>query len=160
MELQEKLHCLRKENGISQIELAEELDVSRQTISRWEAGTSVPTTENLMRLSKLYHVPLDVWMNKDRVPSAVSGPVPDLDAQAEPDTPSEDTACGPLQKPYPKWLKWALPLAAFLLGIGFAVGMKFFLEWREQPASTDELKSEVIDFSTISTEWPLLPPTE
>lgn len=160
MELQEKLRCLRKEKNISQIELAEELDVSRQTVSRWEAGTSVPTTENLTRLSALYHVPLDNWMNKDWVPSAVSEPVPDLETQAGPDAPSEDAACGVLQKPHPKWRKWALSLAAFLLGIGFAVGMMFFLEWREQPVSMSELESEVIDFSTLGEALPILPPME
>lgn len=160
MELQEKLRCLRKENHISQIELAEELDVSRQTVSRWEAGASIPTTENLMRLSELYQVPLDNWMNKDWVPSTVSEPVPNPEAQDEPDAPSEDTACGPLQKPYPKRLKCAVPLAAFLLGVGLVVGVMFFFGLRERPVPMDKLESEVIDFSAISTEWPLLPPAE
>ena len=61
MELKEKLAALRVEKGLSQAELAEALDVSRQAISRWEVGTSVPSMENLMRLSKLYEVPLDAF---------------------------------------------------------------------------------------------------
>ena len=73
MKLQEKLHRLREENGISQINLAEKLEVSRQTISRWEAGTSVPATENLMRLSVLYGVPLDEWVKEDWTPSSAPG---------------------------------------------------------------------------------------
>jgi len=64
MELREKLYGLRKEHRISQLEVAEKLGVSRQTVSRWETGTSVPTTENLAHLSKLYDVPLDVWMRE------------------------------------------------------------------------------------------------
>ena len=156
MELQEKLRCLRKENNISQIELAEELNVSRQTVSRWEAGASIPTTENLMRLSDLYQVPLDSWMNKDWAPPAVSEPVPNSEAQAEPGTPLE----APVQKPILRQFKWGMPLAAFLLGIGLALGTMFFLGWRERPVPMDKLESEVIDFSTISAEWPLLPPTK
>ena len=74
MKLQEKLHRLREENGISQINLAEKLEVSRQTISRWEAGTSVPTTENLMRLSVLYGVPLDEWVKEIGHRPAVQNP--------------------------------------------------------------------------------------
>lgn len=160
MELQEKLRFLRDEHRISQMEIAELLDVSRQTISRWEVGTSVPNTENLMRLSQLYQVPLDVWVDKDWTPSSIPKPGSVPEAQAVPDAPSEHDTCRPPQKQHLQWLKWGLPLAAFLLGIGFAVGMMFFLGRRERPVSTDEVESEVIDFSTISAEWPLLPPTE
>lgn len=54
MELYEKLIHLRKQKGLSQLKLAEELGVSRQAISKWEVGTAVPSTENLRSLSKLY----------------------------------------------------------------------------------------------------------
>ena len=53
MELPDKLRCFRIENGISQLEAAEKLEVSRQTVYRWETGTSLPSMVNLMRLSKL-----------------------------------------------------------------------------------------------------------
>lgn len=62
MELKEKLAALRVEKGLSQAELAEALDVSRQAISRWEVGTSVPSMDNLIRLSKLYGVSLDTFV--------------------------------------------------------------------------------------------------
>ena len=55
----DKLVSLRKGKGLSQLELAEILNVSRQSISRWEVGTSVPTMEKLIALSKLYDIPLD-----------------------------------------------------------------------------------------------------
>ena len=160
MELREKLYGLRKEHRISQLEVAEKLGVSRQTVSRWETGTSVPTTANLAHLSKLYDVPLDVWMREEWTPSGIPSSEPAPEAQAIPDAPSEHDTHGTPPKPHFKWLKWGVPLAAFLLGIGFAVGMMFFLRQRERPVSTDEMESEVIDFSTISAEWPLLPPTE
>lgn len=56
MDLAERLTLLRKENGISQLELAEKLGVSRQAVSRWETGASIPSTEKLISLGKLYNV--------------------------------------------------------------------------------------------------------
>lgn len=63
MELSKKVKALRKKQGLSQLELAEKIFVSRQTISGWEAGTSRPSTENLQCLSKLYAVPLEVLLD-------------------------------------------------------------------------------------------------
>lgn len=59
MELRDKLILLRKEKGLSQADLAETLHVSRQAISRWEVGASVPSMENLNALSRLYNVSVD-----------------------------------------------------------------------------------------------------
>lgn len=59
MELNEKIRSLREERAISQAELAKELHVTRQTISRWEVGTVVPSSENLLALCKLYDIPFD-----------------------------------------------------------------------------------------------------
>lgn len=58
MELSQKLKELRKKQGLTQLELAERLFVSRQAISGWEAGTSRPSTENLQSLSRLFNIPL------------------------------------------------------------------------------------------------------
>ena len=65
MVLSEKLAALRKEHGYSQLYVAERLQVSRQAISRWEVGSSVPSTENLMELSRLYGVSLDELVGHD-----------------------------------------------------------------------------------------------
>lgn len=65
MVLSEKLAALRKEHGYSQLYVAERLNVSRQAISRWEVGSSVPSTENLMELSRLYGVSLDELVGHD-----------------------------------------------------------------------------------------------
>ena len=59
MELNERLAQLRKEHGLSQNDLAEKLKVSRQAISRWEQGLAVPSSDNLIYLSKLYGITLD-----------------------------------------------------------------------------------------------------
>lgn len=59
MLLYEKLARLREQNNMSQFEVAEALDVSRQAVSRWETGRAKPSTEKLIALSRLYGVPLD-----------------------------------------------------------------------------------------------------
>lgn len=67
MKLEEKLFSLRKAKGLSQLNLAEKIGVSRQAISRWEAGIAKPTTENLKCLGILYNVPLEYLLNDDVV---------------------------------------------------------------------------------------------
>lgn len=59
----EKLVRLRKEKGLSQLQLAEEINVSRQAISRWEVGLAVPSQEKLKALSELYHVSMDYLLS-------------------------------------------------------------------------------------------------
>lgn len=54
MTLEKKLVRLRKKEGMSQADASEKLNVSRQAVSRWEAGDSRPSTENLQALCKLY----------------------------------------------------------------------------------------------------------
>lgn len=65
MELHMKLVSLRKQKGLTQLDLAEKLNVSRQAISRWEVGSAVPSTENLKILSELYEVSVDYLLNDE-----------------------------------------------------------------------------------------------
>ena len=48
MKLSDKIVGLRKSNGMSQEDLAEKLDVSRQAISRWESGAAMPDANNIL----------------------------------------------------------------------------------------------------------------
>lgn len=59
MELSEKIVALRKAKGWSQEELAEQLDVSRQSVSKWELGTAIPDPARLMHMSELLGVSTD-----------------------------------------------------------------------------------------------------
>lgn len=69
--LYEKKFCdLRMENGLSQEEVAENLGVTRQTVSRWEHGVSSPSSENLIALSKLYGVSVETLMDGGAEPQA------------------------------------------------------------------------------------------
>lgn len=65
MELKDKLYSLRKKNGYTQSELAEILDVSRQSISNWELGTIQPSSSRLKKLGELYSVPLEILLDDE-----------------------------------------------------------------------------------------------
>ena len=54
-----KLYELRKQNKMSQEELAEKLGVSRQAVSKWERAEASPTTDSLILLAQLYNISLD-----------------------------------------------------------------------------------------------------
>ena len=59
----DKLQKIRKENNITQEQLADKLNVSRQAVSKWESGTAYPDTEKLIQISKLFKVSLDELIN-------------------------------------------------------------------------------------------------
>ena len=59
MEFGEKLQMLRKARGWSQEELAQQINVSRQALSKWESGASIADTENVIALSRLFGVSTD-----------------------------------------------------------------------------------------------------
>lgn len=65
MNLPSKLLSLRKQKGLTQLELAEKLNVSRQAISRWEVGAAIPGTESLKLLCDLYGVSMDYLLSDD-----------------------------------------------------------------------------------------------
>lgn len=59
MILYENLKALRTEKGLSQEQLAEKLNISRQAIAKWESGLAAPELEKLVALADLYQTPLD-----------------------------------------------------------------------------------------------------
>ena len=59
MKLADKLFELRKEKGWSQEKLAEQINVSRQSISKWESGQALPELEKIVELSKIFQVTTD-----------------------------------------------------------------------------------------------------
>lgn len=67
MTLGEKIISLRKTHKLSQEGLAEKLNVSRQTVSKWETDTSIPELERLVMLSELFSVSLDELVKSDTV---------------------------------------------------------------------------------------------
>lgn len=108
MELHEKLARLRKEKGLSQLELAEELNVTRQAVSRWETGAAVPMVDTLVQLSRLYGVSLDdLLLNDARLPENAA-------EAAGAETVREET---PVGKRVPAWPLVVVGIAAVCVGI-------------------------------------------
>lgn len=68
MRLSEKIMDLRKKSGWSQEELAEKLGISRQSVSKWETGESVPDLDKIIRMSELWNVSTDYLLKEDIVP--------------------------------------------------------------------------------------------
>lgn len=63
--LSEKIYTLRRRSGLSQEQLAEIIGVSRQAISKWEGGLSVPESEKLIAISEYFNVTLDYLLKED-----------------------------------------------------------------------------------------------
>ena len=78
MEFGEKLQMLRKARGWSQEELAQQINVSRQALSKWESGASIADTENVIALSRLFGVSTDYLLLRESeaasAPAAGSAP--------------------------------------------------------------------------------------
>ena len=75
--------ALRKKNGWSQEELAFQLGVSRQSVSKWESGTSIPDLERIIKLSEIFHVSTDYLLK---------------DAEEQlPEMPVVETGCGDIR---------------------------------------------------------------
>ena len=82
MSLGENIYNFRASLGMSQTALADELEVSRQSVSKWENGTAIPDLDKLIKMSKLFGVSLDDIVfgtqhlpKKEEQPSAVTSPI-------------------------------------------------------------------------------------
>ena len=75
MQLGERIYLLRTAQNLSQGDLAEKLEVSRQSISKWENNNAVPDLEKLLRLSEVFGISLDELV-KGEVPEPSASPAP------------------------------------------------------------------------------------
>jgi len=126
MELKENLVNLRKKKGLSQAELAEAINVSRQAISRWEVGTAIPSADNLMWLSKFYEVSMDELMGViTESKQAVKGEERDTDIKTR------------------KLIKFLVIMCVLILIVAVAIwiGFHLFREGDEKSIGLHELES-------------------
>jgi len=65
MKFSEKLQKLRKDNNLSQEQLADKLDVSRQSVSKWESGQTYPEMDKLLTMCKIFNITLDDLTNDE-----------------------------------------------------------------------------------------------
>ena len=131
MKLDEKLVYLRKEKGLTQLKVAEELNVSRQAISRWESGVAMPSTENLRRLSELYSVPLDYLINED---------------SEQPARVEEDNG---EKRKNRKWSSWLICILLIMVAVAIIIGV---ITVRKRPDKVDFNEVESEDWNDVSTE--------
>ena len=91
MILAEKISTLRKKNGWSQEELAERLDVSRQSVSKWESGQSVPELDKIVQMSELFGVSTDQLIkDEELLQTHAEGEDTTAEKTAPPETLSHD----------------------------------------------------------------------
>lgn len=111
MNLPEKLAFLRRAKGLCQQELADEMNVSRQAVSKWESGNVMPSLDNLIYLSKLYGVTIDSLIDdsQDLPPE----PAPPEPVPAEP-VPPESIRMEHPTFPFIRKYGW---LTAFVLAL-------------------------------------------
>ncbi len=67
MDFSEKLSTLRKANDLTQEQLAEKLDVSRQSISKWESGQATPELEKIVAMSAVFNVTTDYLLKSSEI---------------------------------------------------------------------------------------------
>ena len=65
MSLGENLQFLRKKSEITQEQLAEKLEVSRQSVSKWESDAAYPEMDKIIQICDLFHVGMDDLVRKD-----------------------------------------------------------------------------------------------
>ncbi|MBE5949161.1 MAG: helix-turn-helix domain-containing protein [Lachnospiraceae bacterium] len=97
MDTKEVILELRSKNGLSQDELAEKIHVTRQAVSRWETGETIPNTETLKLLSKLFDVSINTLLGSPRnlICQCCGMPLDDSSISKEPD--------GEFNEEYCKW---------------------------------------------------------
>ena len=135
MSFVEKMIELRKQQNLSQQDLADRLGVSRQAISRWETGAVQPLADSVKSLAQVFQVSTDYLLNDD-----LDAPTPPQPAA----TPQEEP------KPARKHRKWLLALAALtaaaVLVLVTAMGTAYYLQWKErQPVPASEMLTEKDD---------------
>lgn len=149
MTIGQRIRNSRIEQGVSQESLAELVNVSRQTVSKWENGAAYPSGENLTELSRIFHIPMDALVKDDWVPP-------------EEKPPEVQYVEIPVEVPVPRpgnYRLWAL-LAAVVLAAGILMGALFFRERHEESVPESELECEVIDATDIVGSIDMLIPLE
>ena len=95
METKDVIAALRTRRGLSQEQLAERLYVTRQAVSRWETGETVPNTETLKRLSAVLDVSINTLLGAPRklVCQCCGMPLEDATMSREPDGTFNEAYC-------------------------------------------------------------------
>ena len=149
MDVAERLAALRKRAGRSQGDVAERLNVSRQAVSRWETGFTVPSTDNLSHLGRLYGVTLDELLSYSAAlppeKPQEEAPAQQPKAEAPAPTPPPAAASAPA---HAKVIIIALSILCLLLAIGVGV-LLHQMHSENRELTFDEIESESIEDAAI-----------
>ena len=110
MELHERIYQLRKEKNMTQQELADQLGVSRQAVSRWEMGTAKPELDSLASLSRIFGITVDELLTGEQ---AAVDDVPIVEEKT---------------KPRPR--KWIIAWAVTWLAVVVVIAVVTFVRWK------------------------------
>ncbi len=148
MECREKLICLRKKRGLTQQELAEAVNVSRQAISKWELGAAQPSTENFRSLSMFYGVPVDVLLNGALNLPEAGRALPEVPVQQDGAGRVEDRFQGDeIKKEISALKKWMIALVAVVAVLALAATVYIVGVLREgsDAIPINELEQEYVE---------------
>lgn len=143
MELNEKLISLRKKNKLTQAQVAETLDVSRQAISNWETGAVLPSTDNLKALSRLYQVPADSLLNDDT----------DLFAGSVEKTSENNNTNSKFSILKKRRAIILIYLLTIFLVVALSVAATLFVLWAREPKAIDLYDLDSIPVSELNIEY-------
>ena len=140
----EKIHLLRKQNSLTQEQLAERLTITRQTVSKWELGESEPDVTYLIQLSEIFQVTTD-YLLKD---------VPNTNTTLSVDSPSEKEQA--LQKKVKIWKSGffiLLGVVVLIIGVLIFVLLNHFNQSEESNINREHYLSENPYLISVISEW-------
>lgn len=120
MRFEEKIVELRKAKGLSQEELAEQLGVSRQAVSRWELGSTMPDIPNLVQLCELFGVSADYLVKDEEQTAAKSDQSTKTIAKL---TREREKIRYQARRFY--YTAWAIVIMAFAFALAFLIDSKW-----------------------------------
>ncbi|MGN1102180.1 MAG: helix-turn-helix domain-containing protein, partial [Huintestinicola sp.] len=125
MNISEKIQLLRRENNWSQDELAEKLDVSRQSVSKWESGKALPDSEKVLAMAQLFDVSTDFLLKDEMEPVFEDSDEPQEAENS--DKPQEEAPQDHIEKEKRKltWKKIVALVAAVCIVIAAVVPLAF-----------------------------------
>jgi len=121
--LSEKISALRKQSGLSQEDLAAMMNITRQAVSRWEQGESVPDIDNLVQLSTIFKVSTD-YLLKDGASATSAATQIQVQDNRDNRLPRKD-------KPPMPWIykKFFANYFVYIIAIGMYVVLGYAFDW-------------------------------
>lgn len=110
MELHERIYQLRRQRNMTQQDLADQLGVSRQAVSRWEMGTAKPEIENLTAMTRIFGITVDELLTGEKAAA-------------------EENPAAP-EKAKPNLRKWVIAWAITYLAIVVLYAVWFLVQWK------------------------------